>query len=146
MLVRFSAASCVGSAPTTTPCTPFLSTRHGTSTQQPSGKFVMCPRFGMLPLMRVGRSVSIASTMNDPYSCVRSVGSGSEPSIKSRNSWSARVAHSCTCRKYPPVCPKPNQWSSGFLKRGTNSLFTIAAFLRKYGRYSLACPEDSVTK
>ena len=30
-------------------CTPERSTRHGTSTQQPSGRFVISPVFGTLP-------------------------------------------------------------------------------------------------
>src|SRR5215203_1211094 len=115
---------------------PFASTRHGTSTQQFSGRERIRPRFGTLPFILMGPSVSTASIMYEPYSWVRSVGRGSWPfGVSSRRlrQW----------RRYPPVRPKSNQWSSSFSKRGTSSSSTIRAFLRKYGAYSLAWQLDA---
>jgi hypothetical protein len=63
MFVRFSPASCGGSAPTWQGWTPASSTRQGTSTQQPSGRFVISPVFGTFAFMRKGVPVSIAWMM-----------------------------------------------------------------------------------
>src|SRR5215207_5009106 len=69
MLVRLSAASWSGSAPTAVGWTPLWSIRHGTSTQASGGRLLISPvALGTLPYTTAGVPVTTALTMLAPYS------------------------------------------------------------------------------
>ena len=65
------AARCGGSAPIRVGCTPFESTRHGTSTVQPAGRLSIRPWFATLPYTTRGCPVSRLWMIPDPYSWLR---------------------------------------------------------------------------
>src|SRR5687768_16844812 len=134
MLVRFRAASCGGRSPTWQGLMPVRSTRHGTSTLQPSGRLVISPWLATLPLTRDGVLVTSEWITYEQYSFVRPPSIGSSPAAW-RRIWS-RYSE----RRASQFC----KWLS-LTERRPISLISSGR-LRNHGMYSDMWLVDSVTK
>ena len=110
--VRINAANCTGKRPMRVGCTPLWSTRHGTSTAQPSGRLSISRSLSTLPLMTRGWPVTMEWMIALPYSTLRviwrrpsiiwpapSISRGMTWMFAARN-WASSAALSCE----PGVC------------------------------------------
>ena len=117
--------------PTAVGCTPFPSTRHGTSTHAPCGRFEIRPLFRHVPVDTLGSPVAIEWTISEAYSRLRSISNGPPAASVCRiDSYSRRF--SSLRRTYSST--------------GTRKRSIISSLRMNHGRYSAECSLDSVGK
>ena len=114
---------------------PEPSTRHGTSTQQPSGRFEIRPWLATLPFTTRGVPVSIESMISEPYSLL---GFTSRGFVGAFELVALLVPHG----------DLETRSGGGYSSSGTPncSIRSGRPSLMNHGVYSAKCSLDSVTK